>query len=222
MVNSNPQFKPCPLCNNNRARHYYHCTRSLTDYFSCPACELIFVPAVFHLSPEDERAIYDQHNNDPGDPRYRAFLNRLAAPVISRLTSKPAKGLDFGSGPGPTLSSLFETAGHECANFDKFYANDTSALKTNYDYICSSEVIEHLRDPAATLHMLFSILRPKGILGIMTKLYYKEQEFAGWYYKNDPTHIAFYSEKTMHFIADKYNKTAVIIEPDIVLFQSPD
>ena len=31
---------------------------------------------------QNEKARYDQHRNDPSDPRYRQFLSRLANPVI--------------------------------------------------------------------------------------------------------------------------------------------
>lgn len=182
-------------------------------------CELIFVPETQHLDSRDERAVYDQHNNDPEDPRCRKYLNRLAEPIIARLAFTRAKGLDFGSGPGPAMPLIFERAGHECAMYDKFYANDKTFLTNkNYDFISSSEVVEHLSNPGATFQLLFSLLGPNGILGVMTKLYSSDQDFGNWYYKNDPTHITFYTEATMSFIAKTNNKKALILGADIILF----
>jgi len=49
--------------------------------------------------------------NSPDDPRYRAFLSRLFIPLNERIAPESC-GLDFGSGPGPTLSVMFEEQGH--------------------------------------------------------------------------------------------------------------
>lgn len=137
-------------------------------------------------------------------PRYRKYLNRLAEPIIARLASRYAKGLDFGSGPEPAVPLIFGCAGHECVIYDKFYADDKAVLTNkNYDFISSSEVVEHLSNPGATFHVLFSLLGQNGILGVMTKLYSSNQDFGNWYYKNDPTHITLYTQATMSFIAKK-------------------
>jgi hypothetical protein len=47
-----------------------------------------------HLDPGEERARYDEHENDPHDPAYRAFLERVAAPLAERL-EPGARGLDY-------------------------------------------------------------------------------------------------------------------------------
>lgn len=209
----------CTLCYQPATVDFFRCEKTLFQYKSCPECGLIFVPETQHLDARNERAVYDQHNNDPEDLRYRKHLNRLAEPIIARLASRYAKGLDFGSGPGPAMQLIFECAGHECAIYDKFYANDKTVLTNKaYDFISSSEVVEHLSNPGATFQLLFSLLGPNGILGVMTKLYSKNQDFGNWYYKNDPTHIAFYTEETMRFIAKANNKKALILGPDIILF----
>ena len=55
------------------------------------------------LSAEDEKARYDLHQNSPNDNRYRQFLNRIFVPMQERIAPESC-GMDFGSGPGPTLS----------------------------------------------------------------------------------------------------------------------
>jgi 2-polyprenyl-3-methyl-5-hydroxy-6-metoxy-1,4-benzoquinol methylase len=99
-----------------------------------------------HLTPSDEKACYDRHDNRPDDSRYRHFLNRLFSPLSRRLAAN-SKGLDFGCGPGPTLSVMFEEAGHQVALYDPFYAPDRSALSGPYDFITLSEVAEHMAAP---------------------------------------------------------------------------
>ncbi|MEX2572679.1 MAG: methyltransferase domain-containing protein, partial [Balneolaceae bacterium] len=108
------------------------------DYYQCDVCKLVFVPPGQRLAPETELKRYQLHENDPDDPRYRKFLSRLFIPMNERI--KPAsKGLDFGSGPGPTLSVMFEEAGHAVRLFDIFFENDPSVFEEEYDFITSSE-----------------------------------------------------------------------------------
>jgi hypothetical protein len=56
-----------------------------------------------------------------------AFLSQVFDPVTTHL-KKGAKGLDFGSGPGPTLSLMFEKQGYQVDLFDKFYADNPEVL----------------------------------------------------------------------------------------------
>ncbi|WP_203434339.1 methyltransferase domain-containing protein [Nitrosococcus halophilus] len=93
------------------------------------------------------------HDNDPGDPAYRRFLSRLFKSVCARV-APPARGLDFGSGPGPTLSLMFTEAGYGMAIYDPFYAPDPAALRQTYDFVTASEVAEHLYAPGEVFTQL--------------------------------------------------------------------
>ena len=93
----------------------------IRNYVSCGKCRLVFVPNKFHLSASDEKEIYDQHQNNPDDSGYRVFLSRLLTPLVERLEPNRT-GLDFGSGPGPTLSVMLSEKGHEMDIYDPFYA----------------------------------------------------------------------------------------------------
>ena len=86
------------------------CEDRARRYLECPDCGLVSADPASHLSPEDERAIYDLHQNDPADARYRAFLARLADPLRAKL-APGMRGLDFGCGPGPVLSIMLREAG---------------------------------------------------------------------------------------------------------------
>jgi hypothetical protein len=43
-----------------------------------------------------------------------------------------------------------------------------------------------------------------GVLAIMTQMITKETDFSTWYYKNDPTHICFFSKQTMRYLAQQW------------------
>ena len=138
---------------------------------------------------------------------------------MNQRLSSGSQGLDFGSGPGPTLSLMFEEAGHTVALYDYFYANDTSALELQYDFITASEVVEHLHQPKHALDRLWSILKPGGTLGIMTKRVLNREAFAKWHYKNDLTHVCFFSEATFHWLAEQWQAELTIEGNDVVLLK---
>jgi 2-polyprenyl-3-methyl-5-hydroxy-6-metoxy-1,4-benzoquinol methylase len=172
------------------------------------------------LSREAERAEYDLHQNAIDDPGYRDFLSRLAAPLTERL-APGAHGLDFGCGPGPALAQLLREAGFEMSLYDSFYLPDEGALAAHYDFICATEVVEHLHLPGEELARLWSMLEPGGVLGVMTKLVRDQAAFVRWHYKNDPTHVCFFSEETWHWWARVRGASLSIIGTDVILLERP-
>lgn len=103
-------------------------------------------------------------------------------------------------------------------NYDIFYANDSQVLNHEYDFITASEVVEHLHQPKEELDRLWSYLKPGGILGIMTKRVIDQEAFSRWHYKNDPTHVCFFSVETFHWLADYWGTGASFPASDVVLF----
>lgn len=206
----------CPLCANDNPVAYHHDKRR--DYHQCATCELVFVPPSQRLDPAQEKAVYDQHENSPDDPGYRRFLGRLFDPLQKRL-APGACGLDFGAGPGPTLSVMFEEVGHPMALYDPFYAPNTSVFERDYDFITATEVVEHLFAPGDELARLLALIKPGGFLAIMTKRVQGPEAFARWHYILDPTHVCFFSEETFHWWAQQHGLVAVFPHADVVIMQ---
>lgn len=207
----------CPLCHSDNHQPFY--SEETRFYHRCQQCFLIFVDQTFWLKNQEEKAIYDLHENSSDDQGYRDFLNRLFTPMNELIKSK-SKGLDFGSGNGPTLSKMFEEAGHQVELFDKYYADRAQVFEKKYDFILATEVIEHLSKPRFELERLLSVLRPAGYLGIMTKLARDKKAFATWHYKNDPTHICFYSRETFEWIARIYQLGLEFIGNDVIILNA--
>jgi hypothetical protein len=205
----------CSLCETKDANKFFRDKRRC--YFRCGTCELVFVPPIYFLSADEEKAKYDMHQNAPTHQGYRKFLGRMLEPMRERL-APDSHGLDFGSGPGPTLSVMFEEIGYTMTLYDPFYANEPAALKRQYDFITATEVVEHLRQPGKELDRLWACLKNKGSLGVMTKLAEGLEEFAGWHYKNDPTHVNFFSQKTFKWLADQWRANLTFVNKDIMLF----
>ena len=206
----------CLLCQSSSTEDYYLDTR---QYWQCGDCDLVFVASSEHLSEAEEKSRYDFHENNPEDLGYRKFLNRLIKPLSERL-SPGSSGLDFGCGPGPTVSVMLEDLGHTMACYDKYYAPDPVVLDTPYDFITSTEVLEHLRSPGEEVSKLMQMLKPGGYLGVMTKLTPSKSDFANWHYKKDPTHICFYSESTFEWVAEQWKLSIEILDTDVVILQS--
>lgn len=207
----------CPLCRSAESCGYFY-TDKFREFYRCTVCDLIHVPPSQRLSSAAVRAEYDKHQNSPSDHGYRLFLSRLFIPVCERI-QPGSLGLDFGSGPGPTLSVMFEEMGHTVNLFDPFYAPDKKVLQSCYDFITASEVVEHLHNPLSELALLWSILNPGGLMGIMTKLALDKVRFSTWHYKNDPTHICFFSFQTMEWLAEKLQAEFMPFGKDVFLFR---
>ncbi len=204
----------CPLCLHDKPVFYHQDKQR--DYYQCPVCALVFVPPAQHPSRKRELGEYALHENHINDPGYRRFLSKAALPLLERVTS-PSMGLDFGCGPAPVLAKMLEDEGHTMSVYDPFFHPDNSALASTYDFITCTEAIEHFHTPHQELMLLDSLLRPDGWLCIMTKRVIDKARFASWHYKNDPTHVSFFSDETFRFLGEKYKYAVHLVASDVVL-----
>lgn len=208
----------CPLCQ-------YPASQMLEDhmrsYYLCSGCQLVFADPASHLDSVSEKSVYDLHENDPADPGYREFLGRLSSPLLERLTPGQ-QGLDYGSGPGPTLSLMLQEAGMKMSIYDPFYAPERNALLQQYDFITCTEVVEHFCHPARDWQLLCSILRPGGVLAVMTQPVISPERFSRWHYKNDPTHVSFYSSATFDWLGEHYGLQVERVGHDVFLLTKAD
>lgn len=189
-------------------------------YWRCSRCEATLMDPVHWLTAGQEKAVYDLHDNHAEDPGYCRFLAKLANPLLEKL-SPGALGLDFGCGPGPVLASMLAEQGMEMAIYDPLYFPDRSALKARYDFITCTEVAEHLHDPFETFTRLAQMLRPGGLLGLMTCFQTDDARFANWHYRRDPSHVVFYRERTMSWLAQNLGLNLEIPAKDVALFHQP-
>jgi SAM-dependent methyltransferase len=100
-------------------------------------------------------------------------------------------------------------------------------------------VVEHLHYPRRELEQIWRCLKPGGWLGIMTKLAYSEDErsdknsvlevsnhhritFANWHYKDDLTHVCFFSRQTFLWLSRLWRCQLTIIGSDVILLRKPD
>ena len=208
----------CPVCRSAAVRLFIEVDERA--YWRCETCLATCLDPGQRLSPDDEYAHYRHHENDPDDLRYRAFLSKLADPLLIKL--KPGmRGLDFGCGPGPALATMFEEAGLQMALFDPFFRNDPAVFEQRFDVITLSEVAEHLFEPAKVFDDLGERLKPGGWLGVMTCFQTDDERFAAWHYRRDPTHVVFYRSSTWRVVAEQRGWHWEVPRKDVALMQKP-
>jgi hypothetical protein len=186
----------CCLC-DNRAELFFKTPDK--EYYRCGRCSAIFLAPEYHVSREDEKIRYEQHNNDVEDPRYHKFVEPIVGSILKGFNTHHC-GLDFGAGTGPVIAKILREKGYPVELYDPFFWDNPELLERKYDFIVCCEVIEHFRRPAKEFRLLRSLLGPNGKLFCMTELYSETIDFKKWYYKNDPTHVFFYHLDTLAWI----------------------
>lgn len=180
----------------------------------------IFLDPEQRPSADTELAEYRLHRNDPDDPTYRAWLKPLADALLARL-SPGDEGLDFGCGPGPALAAMLREAGHPVRLFDPLFAPDAAALRQRYRFVACSETAEHFHRPAEEFALFDRLLAPGGWLALMTGFPESDEAFASWHYRRDPTHVVFYREQTLRWLAQRYGWSCEIPARNLALMQKP-
>jgi hypothetical protein len=205
----------CPLCHHQQTHLFYRGHQR--SYLRCQNCDLIFVSRGDLLSPQQEKARYDLHQNNPEDAGYRQFLNQFVQPLHKRIGPPPQHGLDFGSGPGPVLAMILEKQGYKMSLYDPYYSPDPAVLENTYDFVTCTETIEHFNNPDKEWGLMLSLLKPGAWLGIMTQLVEDPQYFPRMHYITDRTHVSFFSRQTFQYLADR-DDLHLEIEADNLIF----
>ncbi|WP_425448096.1 class I SAM-dependent methyltransferase [Dethiothermospora halolimnae] len=200
----------CKICNNKVDIIYDE--KFDNKYYSCTECEFIFIDEDHMVSKKREVKQYNQHENTLDNEGYvnmfKDFLNRAVLPWKDNIK----KALDFGCGPGPVLKELLKSEGFDVDIYDFYFQPEKVFENKKYDLITSTEVFEHLSEPRKTFKMLKEHLNREGILSIMTLFHTNDEEdFKKWWYRRDPTHISFYTPKTLKILGNIFDMKIVYI-----------
>jgi hypothetical protein len=192
----------CPLCSSAPAESYR--TIQNRKLFSCPDCSLLYAHPSELLSPANEKKRYEFHRNSPADKAYCDFLGRLVEP-LAQILSEGCTGLDYGCGPGPTLSHLMKSMGFSVADYDPFFYPHDELLKHKYDFITCTEVFEHFFSAGTELKKILGMLKTNGVLAVMTEIISDTTDISDWHYLREPSHVCFFHSETMEWIADNHD-----------------
>lgn len=190
----------CVLCSSDTKKIHHP---KIITYHYCSNCELIAKDEEDIISKEEELNIYNNHENSIEDPRYVGYFYNFLNDAVFPYVKNGKQGLDFGSGPSPVLAQILErNHDYKIEIYDLFYAPEKVYKGKKYDLVTSTEVVEHLKNPLEYFKLFSKLLKPEGILSIMT-LFHKNDEstFLDWHYIRDWSHISFYTPKTMEYLA---------------------
>jgi len=215
-VNNFPDNPDCLLCGCKAVLF----VKTSKSYFKCSNCLSIFLSQKDFVSADEERARYEEHNNDVSDAGYRNFVKPLTEMITGNFTQNE-KGLDFGCGPGPVISVVLEEKGFDVAKYDPFFFNNPELLHGKYDFVACSEAVEHFFEPYKEFGLLRTLLKQGGSLYIMTDFFgdRSEEDFKKWYYKDDQTHVFFYHDKSFEWIKTIFGFSSMMRVGRVVIFQ---
>lgn len=168
-----------------------------------------------YLSSAEEKARYKTHNNDIDDIRYQNFVSPVVEAVVNNYNTKH-RGLDYGAGTGPVITSLLEKKGYKLNLYDPFFHFYPKNLDKKYDFIVCCEVIEHFHNPYAEFKSLTNMLNPNASIFLMTSLYDESIDFKTWYYKNDDTHVFFFHKKGLKWIKNNFGFSNLVIDGKLI------
>jgi len=189
----------CPLCSSYSALFY----KKDETYYRCSSCYSIFEDEKDRPDIVSERERYELHDNNVEDLGYQKFVSPITSHILEDF-DKESLGLDFGAGTGPVLSKVLLDHDYVIKQYDPFFHNDLKLLEKKYDYIASCEVIEHFYNPYKEFSLLKNMMKSGSKLYLMTELYSNKIDFSSWYYKNDPTHVFFYTKETFNWIKEEF------------------
>ncbi|MGZ3745617.1 MAG: class I SAM-dependent methyltransferase [Pseudobdellovibrionaceae bacterium] len=213
----------CLLCDSSDTSSLSVKNKPARTYFHCQQCDLVFMHPRERLLPGEEKARYDLHQNEETSG-YRQFLQPLIRDLqtysesASRSTSS-LEVLDYGCGPTAFFSTLLAENSYKTTNYDPFYFPDQGSLQISYDIITSTEVWEHFHEPRKELAQLAKLLKPLGILAVMTASHPGVELFHEWSYRRDLTHVIFFSEKTMRWIGKVFHLKLLKAQTPYWIFQ---
>jgi len=194
----------CRLCNSEIKDH--RTDKQGKKYLLCNKCELIQLDNKYYMSAESEKKRYKLHENSSDNKGYLSYLNHIIENSITPFL-KPGNSLfDFGCGPEKTWANLLKGRGYNVSTYDPYFDNNKDWLNNNFDAITSIEVFEHLMYPKKELNNISSCQETGSFLIIRTMLHNNYwEDFINWWYKDDPTHVSFYSTASVDYICRTWN-----------------
>jgi SAM-dependent methyltransferase len=198
----------CNLCGFNKVNPLI-IPNDKRIYYYCSECCLIFVDTVCHLDKEMEKKILSSQNQSIDKAEYVEYVNQIIQMVLPYINEENI-GLDYGCGPSPTLTYLLEKENITCFNNDNNFGY-THPYK-EYDFIFAIECLEKFKEPDKEFDKILTLLKPGGILGVMTETYPEINRFRFWHNRQDRIHVSYYHRNTISYFMD--NKDLELLVSD--------
>jgi len=170
------------------------------SYSRCERCRCIQMDQQYLPNPELEKKRYLHHQNNSDD--YRSYLSGRVE-IFKTHLKDVFLHLDYGSGPNPILTEIFEKKEIESYSYDPIFNPNSDLLNKRYDLITLIEVAEHFHQPLKEFLKLGNMIKERGKIVIMTQLIPLDLlDYSEWWYMRDMTHTFFYSIESVAVLGD--------------------
>mgnify|MGYP000078849829 CR=1 FL=1 len=208
----------CRLCGEPTDKAWQHrvLDKYDVDYFQCRNCASIQTEQPYWLA--------DVYTSDiqPEDGGYLTRNLNVFRIVHFYLKSLKLKSdavvLDFGGGLG-IVPRMLREQGVNAFNYDTYTKSpfaDVTWDGTAPDFIVSSEVFEHLPDPAGEVASIFG--HKPDYVYVRTWRYFDQGKTWDYIGPEHGAHVFFYTDKAMRFIAEKYGYELILPSDGDALF----
>jgi len=211
----------CPLC-KSEVDWFCNYFKDVVKFFKCRQCFGVFKSPDSYPDLSFEKKRYETHNNDVKDLRYQKFVSPITD-AVKKDFDVSSIGLDYGCGTGPVATFVLEKEKYTIKLYDPFFYPNKEYLENTYDYIICCEVMEHFFDPNHEFVKLKKLLKPDSKLFCKTKMISNDinvEDFKNWHYKNDPTHVFFYTPKSLQVIRQIANFESVDFDDNLIIFST--
>lgn len=214
---------PCKICNSDTIKIFEKkvLNKYQSNYYQCTLCDFVQTDSPIWLEESYTDAITSL---DLGLLNRNNRLQKDVSKIIDCVFPKANAFIDYAGGYG-IFVRLMRDAGFNfyrqdpyCENiFAKGFDIEDSKL-SKFDILTGFEVFEHFENPITELEKMFSYA--DSIIVSTELLPENKNEIEDWWYISPEIgqHIAFYSKKTMQFIANKFQKRYYYINPHTHLF----
>lgn len=198
----------CKIC-ESQSIHFAHAQvlgKYDVEYFQCTNCGFVQTEDPYWLDEAYQTPITQ---SDRGLIARNVGFAQLTLEIITQLFDARGHFLDYGAGYGVFVQLMrflrlnFVSYDRYCENI---FAPDSVVqdLDRSYDLITAFEVFEHWVDPIRELTQLFNA-SPNLLLSteLLPSFNPKPGEW-GYYIPHEGQHIAFYTPKSLHIIAERF------------------
>lgn len=217
-----PSTVPCRVC-ATAARPFFNkliLGKYQVAYFKCPTCGQVQTEEPYWL-PEAYRE--PRRKLDVGMADRCIWTAQTTVALARRLRIGPEEPcLDWGSGTGLLVRlcrdygmNFFYSDPYADNIFAAGFERDTAKPPPAWTCVTAFEVAEHLPSPLKDFGDLFA-LSPRHIF--FSTLLYSGQAADWWYFTDNGQHVAFYTRRSLEFIARHYGYHLASNDCDLHLF----
>ena len=224
MSNPEPSSFPCPACNYSET--HYFVTKNKFPFNQCTECDFIFLHPMPEQEELNEQYIEGEKElepacNKPASRLRRAFLKlpRFLPYAFGKKTldfgcgggfiahalsyvAKSSNGIDINENAIAYAKQQFKRANYACMDF-------VQLLETTdkFDFVYSSEVIEHVSDINLYMKTLAHLVGEGGYAYITTPdLGHPKvpEDITEWSMLCPPIHVQHFTQKTVYKLFNRY------------------